>query len=753
MHNLLTDQIIRFTTRDLVERRGSLPEVYGFLMKDEVESFTALRHYQVHSWHAFLCQLGRMALDRAGFELAPRNPKVWGEVLANMTPEFPRHEPWQLMVQDITTPAFMQPPAADEETRSEYKKAIPTPDKMDLLVTSKNHVIKSTVATQASLDDWMFALISEQTMDGVIGLHLRAISRMNGGRSNRPAFSLAPLAGGPGARVRRDMEALMEVVPHIRRDHPEYPERDGLGLLWTEPWHGAEDETLTKEHLDPLYIEVCRRIRLIRRPDGNLTALRATTKHQRVAFMSGLTGDPWTPVDRRKNETRSITMTETPMALDSTINLLVHEEIDHPHLLTPTQLEVDTGEPMQIIGRVFCRGQGKTFGYHERSITAGPALLRALRDRDSAEYTALKDMSDARKAIAGAVRSTLQNAAQTFMSGKNERSTNPEHKAISYKIGDRLRAEIHDSFFTDLQQELEAPDESQREHERTQWLGRLVEQARTILQEEFLRMRCPSASRYRARFAANRFFEGMLRTDSNTAPHMKRLAEELQELQELQEEQAKQAAEVDKDPQGETAQDEEPQDEEPQDEEPQDEEPQDETAECIVRTARRIAELARSKPAELGELRRIDPDHPDGAVFTRLMTQERIMPRGDEEAKWGLIVHGIAIMTPAGTGGGFYGAHAGRRSVGRTLYLGGNSQRTSPFYSEQNVNQILLDKGEASRTRLQRAFKVLARDRAKLDWREMGGLILKDGRDEEGAEAARAKIAEDYFSAQRRARR
>ena len=752
MHNLLTDPIIRLKNRDLVDLRCPLPEVYGLLMNDEVESFTALRHYQVHSWHAFLCQLGRMALDRAGLELPPRDPSVWGQVLANMTPKFPRHEPWQLMVQDITTPAFMQPPAADEETRSEYKKVIPTPDKMDLLVTSKNHVIKSTVATQANPDDWMFALISEQTMDGVIGLHLRAISRMNGGRSNRPAFSLAPLTGGPGARVRRDIEALREAVPNIRREHPEYPERDGLGLLWTEPWHGAEDETLTKEHLDPLYIEVCRRIRLIRRPDGNMTALRATTKHQRVMFMKGLTGDPWTPVDRRKNEVRSITMTETPMALDNTVNLLVHEEIDHPHLLTPTQSEVDAGKPMQIIGRIFCRGQGKTFGYHERSITAGPTLLRALRDRDSAEHTTLKDMTNARKDIAGAVRSTLQNAAQTFMSGKSERSTNPEHKAISYKIGDRLRAEIHDSFFTDLQQELEAPDESQRGHERTQWLGRLAEQARTILQEEFLRMRCPSASRYRARFAANRFFEGMLRTGSYTAPLMKRLAEELQELQ------AEQAAEADKDAQGETARNEDPQDidtqeVDTQDEEPQDEEPQDEADECIVRTARRIAELARSKPAELAELRRMDPDHPDGAAFAKLMTQERIMPRGDDEAKWGLIVHGIATMTPSGTGGGFYGAHAGRRSVGRTLYLGGNRQRTSPFYSEQNVNHLLLDQGEASRIRLQRAFKVLARDRAKLDWREMGRLILKDETDEEGAEAARATIAEDYFNAQRRARR
>lgn len=762
MHNLLTDPIIRFTTRDLVERRGSLPEVYGFLMKDEVESFTALRHYQVHSWHAFLCQLGRMALDRAGFELAPLNPRVWAEVLANMTTKFPRHEPWQLMVQDITKPAFMQPPPGDEDTFAQYKKVLPTPDNMDMMVTAKNHSFKMTIASEASPDDWMFALISEQTMDGVIGLHLRAISRMNGGRSNRPAFSMAPLDGGPGARVRRDINALREFLPNIAREHPEYPKEGGLALLWLETWEGREEEVLSKEHLDPLYIEVCRRIRLTRRPDGTTVALRATAREQRVAFMSGLTGDPWAPVDRRKNDVRSITIPSPPLTLETTIDLLAHEEIDHPHLLTPTRAEVEAGEPMQIIGRIFCRGQGKTLGYHERSITARPALVRALRDRTSQEYARFSDISQARKDIARSVRSTLQNAAQTFMSGGNGRSTDQQHKDISYKAGDRLLAEIAETFFIDLQDELEAQDESQAAQARMEWMGRLSSRARTILQEEMLHLRCPSTMRYKATFAANRYFEGILRTDRTTGPLMRQMMEESQ----LQGEEPAEPP-----PAGDEENEVEPQDPEDSQEngeidesgengkngeegpDPQEETPQDPDGDRIVRTARRIAEIARSKPTELSELRRMDPDEPYGPVFDRLTAQERIMPRGEDKARWGLIIHGMALMTPSGTGGGSQGAHRARRSVGRALYLGGGNQRATPFYSEQNMTHLLSEKGQASRTRLQRVFRVLASDQAKLDWREMAKLILNDGTDEEGAEETRRRIAEDYFTAQRRARR
>ena len=66
-----------------------------------------------------------------------------------MTPGYPDDEPWQLVVDDITKPAFMQPPASSAEREKDYKSSVATPDELDMLVTSKNHDLKAAVATQA----------------------------------------------------------------------------------------------------------------------------------------------------------------------------------------------------------------------------------------------------------------------------------------------------------------------------------------------------------------------------------------------------------------------------------------------------------------------------------------------------------------------------------------------------------------------------------------------------------------------------
>lgn len=70
MLNLLTEPLFRLTTTDGT-RKGTLPDVYAALMADEVEAFPALRPHQRHAWHAFLVQLGAMALHRADISEPP----------------------------------------------------------------------------------------------------------------------------------------------------------------------------------------------------------------------------------------------------------------------------------------------------------------------------------------------------------------------------------------------------------------------------------------------------------------------------------------------------------------------------------------------------------------------------------------------------------------------------------------------------------------------------------------------------------
>ena len=64
----------------------------------------------------------------------------------------------------------MQPPATSAGKLADYKNTVETADELDMLVTSKNHDLKSSVASSDEIDDWIFALISLQTSEGFGGL-------------------------------------------------------------------------------------------------------------------------------------------------------------------------------------------------------------------------------------------------------------------------------------------------------------------------------------------------------------------------------------------------------------------------------------------------------------------------------------------------------------------------------------------------------------------------------------------------------
>ena len=52
-----------------------------------------------------------MAMHRAGLAEPPRDAEEWLRIIRALTADYPDGEPWHLVVEDITKPAFMQPPA------------------------------------------------------------------------------------------------------------------------------------------------------------------------------------------------------------------------------------------------------------------------------------------------------------------------------------------------------------------------------------------------------------------------------------------------------------------------------------------------------------------------------------------------------------------------------------------------------------------------------------------------------------------
>ena len=139
-------------------------------------------------------------------------------------------------------------------------------------------------------------------------------------------------------------------------------------------------------------------------------------------------------------------------------------------------------------------------------------------------------------------------------------------------------------------------------------------------------------------------------------------------------------------------------------------------------------------------LRRMDHTEPNSAIFWKLMSQRGI-PRNADARKWGLIMHGIALMShTAGL------AHNPRIRIGRALYEGDGSR--SPFYSEDRLSTLLAARGDALHRILARLFRMLASQRCAFNWRDMAWFILNEGHNEERADEARIEIARAYYRAE-----
>ena len=512
MYNLLTDCLIRMDMSDGFRVEATLPEVYAALMADQVEAFAALRPHQRHAWHAFLVQLGTMAMHRANRGEPPGDSETWTSLIRGLTPDFPGDEPWQLVVDDITAPAFMQPPASSSDKAAEYKGVIETADELDMLVTSKNHDLKAAVAVQASVDDWIFALITLQTMAGFSGAGNYGISRMNGGLGSRPAFALAPASGRTGAHVRRDIVALLESLP----DFPDlYVTTGDAALLWALSWNGTPAEALLSSHLAPLYIEVCRRVRLLSGAESQLHAVRTSSGAARIEAkaLKGKTGDPWTPVDREAS--KSLTLAAGGFTYKRMVDYLIKWE--QPILCKPTGEEVRSSDTMQLVARGMVRGQGKTEGYYERTIPIRKKLKSAIM-RGGPETDDLGHIANERIEHIGKVQRILSHSIQVFLARGDTDKLSQQHRNRARPWLYQLDEIIDERFFEALQDEFDAGDLKERERIRNRWLANgtdgVVDHARRIRDDAMDSLPCPEIERYKARVAAEGLFEGRIRGNS-----------------------------------------------------------------------------------------------------------------------------------------------------------------------------------------------------------------------------------------------
>ncbi len=503
MFNLLNDRLIRLKKDDNVVVSASLAEVYASLMNDKVVSFPALRPHQRHAWHAFLVQLGGIALHNAGIGEPPKDAETWLSILSSLTADYPGGEPWHLVVENITMPAFMQPPASSKEKFGDYKSIVVSPDAIDMLVTSKNHDLKANVAFLSHFDDWIFALISLQTSEGLFGFGNYGISRMNGGFGCRPAVSLTP-SMRPGAHARRDMQALLKNRQRLLEEYGPFLSERGIDLLWIRGWDGTKSEMLSSS-LDPFYIEICRRIRLMELSNGRLVAVKATSKAARIDSKGnkGITGDPWTPISQRDG--KSLTLSPVGFRYRRTAEYL-SSDWEKPVLFGPQNMEKTS---MTLVARGIARGQGATAGYHERTIEFSPKVIATIGRPGGADQ--IGKISGERIEDTRRLHRILWHSISVINSDIVSARVSHQSRAHANIWVSRHDDIVDRDFFNDLQEELEADDIEQRRSVRNSWRRKIIGDARAILRQADGTLMCSAIQRYRGSARAEDVFEGRLR--------------------------------------------------------------------------------------------------------------------------------------------------------------------------------------------------------------------------------------------------
>lgn len=398
--------MIRWQGEDGALQADDLFGILAAMARGEIMSFPALRRHQQQAWHCFAVQVAAMALIAAGRADLPTAAADWRTLLLGLTPEWPDGEAWALVEEDWQKPALLQPPLVSPAHRADYKKALATPDQLDMLVTSRNHDVKAARMLGGAQDDWLFALVTLQTMEGFLGAGNYGISRMNGGFASRMGLGLRP-SGNLSAAFARDVHCLVQASGDPQTGAHW---RHGPGLLWTIPWDGAASLAFTR--LDTLYVDVCRRVRLQRDANGAITALAAGSKSARVAGVeTGKSEDPWAPIRLRDNA--SLTASPATFGYRKFVELLDPAKVQRP--LLARHAADDRPQGMVLVAQALVRGQGKTEGLHRREVP-----LSGTRENDVFETEYLDRMgqvAQGRAQEAGAVRQRLRLACFALVQG------------------------------------------------------------------------------------------------------------------------------------------------------------------------------------------------------------------------------------------------------------------------------------------------------------------------------------------------
>lgn len=478
-HELLAEPLISW--RNASRKRGAttLPGALSLLADGSLSDFPGVRVHQLDPWCMFLTQLAAIALRRARRSDPRMSEEAWRSLLLDLTGT--ESEPWNLVVDDLSKPAFFQPPVPEGDT--DRWSTCDHPDDLDVLVTAKNHDVKKGLVQADELEAWVYALCTLQTMQGYPGRGYTRIARMNGGYGNRPRLGLAA-DQALASRFRRDVAVLLDSWPDLLRRG--YSDR-GVALAWTEPWDGRH--SLAMHELSPHFVEVCWRVRCQPLAKGVSCAYTTTAARRCLPEIEGGdVGDPWIPIERASRNA----LTVGSNGLDYKLLSKVLFDGDYEIARAQTPREGD-GDPVYFIASALARGQGKTEGLHQRILPMAGDLRRRLGDPH--ERAAL-----GRRSLVRVGRTATMRRKVLYPAFKQLAAGGPV-------VADGLDQRVDGMFFEHLAATLPMPEDAAS----VAFEVRLAELAWQELQRAIERSAAGDARRLKAISDAERMFEVCLR--------------------------------------------------------------------------------------------------------------------------------------------------------------------------------------------------------------------------------------------------
>lgn len=512
--NLLSDPLLRVQT-DKGLQPMSLPALMAALGRDEVDHLIGIQCHQEDAFHVFLCYLAGAILARREENNPIQDEDYWREGLRALAGKA-GDDAWTLVVDDLARPAFMQVPLPKED-HDKLKLKAATPDALDLVLTAKNHDVKRTRASHPHPDNWVYALVSLQTMDGFSGSGNQGISRMSSGYGNRPVVELVR-ERNLGGRWR---DAVLRLLSHRRKVlSGEYGyDPQGLVLVWLEPWDGRT--SLPLSCLDPFYVEICRRVRL-RGSDTIRRADFAPSECVRIAAkqLRGIVGDAWLPIDLGRAD-KGKTSTEKALTVPSvglTPGILRRIVFGDGLQTTALQRPLETWQgQLWLRVSVLVRGEGRTDGFHEREIPIPPPVQHRVFG-PPAQREPLAALGKSAIEYAGTMQNrVLKPAVLAYLEGAPDRLQFDRDSAQAWwtRFGRRFETLWSEDYFPWLWSVPEPFDELTVLKE---WTLHMRDLALTVLREVEQTMPVHAGLPYRTRVQAERRFWGAL---YNTFPFLK----------------------------------------------------------------------------------------------------------------------------------------------------------------------------------------------------------------------------------------